>query len=144
MKPILRVLGCLAGVVLVTSCGDGEDTSDVGPVPSLEVGDCISDITPFIDSGAIDGLEVVPCSGQHEAEVYGTDEVDGSAYPDRDAVKQQMMSTCDAEYEAYPGASESELPQVSFIPDEDEWDRGIRTIVCFLESPEGRSGSDST
>lgn len=126
------------------SCGDDDSDPEAGPVPALEAGDCIKDITPFMASGALDGLEVVQCSAEHEAEVYGTAQIEHSTYPGRDAIQQQMISRCDAQYQQYPGASKSDIPQSSFIPDEEEWDRGLRTIVCFLESPEGLSGSVSS
>lgn len=141
VKSIASVLVCIVLLPLVTSCGDEDTAASSSSVPQVEPGDCIADIGPFTETGGLRGLEVVDCAQRHEAEVYGTAELADASYPGRDAVQQEMISTCDARYEEYPGAPESGLVQTAFIPSEAEWDDGIQTIVCFLEDPNGRTGS---
>jgi len=85
---------------------------------------------------------VVPCSGAHNAEVLigsgtGTD----SDVFDGDAIENQRNYDCDQAYNTAFGDQLTHAPGlVTYMPDEDEWDRGDRYLACvvIIDRNEGR------
>jgi hypothetical protein len=78
---------------------------------------------------------VVPCSGSHNAEVLvahqvGTDltEFDG------DVIAYDRNYECDKAYTEVFGPQKSHTPTlITYMPDEDEWDRGDRYLACVVQ-----------
>lgn len=138
--------GCLrrslVGAVLLvagaSACGSEDDGTTIDQQPILEVGDCIADVEPFVQSGELVGLEVVDCRQPHEAEVYGTHQVqDATSYPGDDAVQVLMARVCDELLAASTAALDSDFVPTSYVPDAGSWGQGVRTIVCFVEPRDG-------
>ena len=85
---------------------------------------------------------IVPCSGAHNAEVligftHGTD----NESFDEDAVEYQRNYDCDKAYNAAFGDQLTHAPAlVTYMPDENEWDRGDRYLACvvIIDRNEGR------
>ena len=82
---------------------------------------------PFMDD------LVVPCSGPHNAEVLHA-EFESTAEPtfNAESIHYQRNYECDREYQETFGASvkERRASLVTYMPDEDEWDRGDRYLAC--------------
>jgi hypothetical protein len=85
---------------------------------------------------------VVSCNGAHNAEVLigftqGTDDEDFDAK----AIESQRNFDCDEAYNTAFGDQLSHAPGlVTYMPDEDEWDRGDRYLACVvvIERNDGR------
>jgi hypothetical protein len=84
---------------------------------------------PFMDD------LVVPCSGPHNAEVLYA-EFAATSIPefDPEAVHYQRNYECDREYRNAFDASvqDHRASLVTYMPDQDEWDRGDRYLACIV------------
>lgn len=77
---------------------------------------------------------VVPCSGAHNAEVLVglTTGTDLTTFDDA-AIEQQRNYDCDLAYNDVFGDQRTHAPGlVTYMPDEDEWDRGDRYLACVV------------
>lgn len=77
---------------------------------------------------------VVACDGPHDAEVIASDLVatDSAGY-DGEAIERQRSYDCEAAYEATFGPEIDHRPSlVTYMPDEDEWNRGDRYRACVV------------
>ncbi|MFF7211913.1 DUF4190 domain-containing protein [Streptomyces sp. NPDC008238] len=108
---------------------------------SLRKGDCIETAD---DRPAYEFLEfsLVPCAGEHTAEVYGVFEIaDGYAFPGDDAIGEQADSRCWDLSNAYAmdsWALPTELSMTYYTPDRDTWADGDRQVTClFYRDPAG-------
>lgn len=84
---------------------------------------------PFMDD------LVVPCSGPHNAEVlHATFEATSIPEFDPEAVHYQRNYECDREYRNTFGSSvqDHRASLVTYMPDQDEWDRGDRYLACVV------------
>lgn len=78
---------------------------------------------------------VVPCSGPHNAEVLisqqvGTDLTDFDA----DVIAYDRNYECDKAYTDVFGSQKDHTPSlVTYMPDEDEWNRGDRYLACIVQ-----------
>ena len=85
---------------------------------------------------------VVPCSGAHNAEVLigFTNGTDSESF-DENAIEYQRNYDCDEAYNATFGDQLTHAPAlVTYMPDENEWDRGDRYLACvvIIDRNEGR------
>ncbi len=100
---------------------------------SVRAGDCIN-LTP-------NGTEVrvVPCAGSHDAEVFGTLHLSGTAWPGTAAVRRQAASGCASKLAGYlnPQLATS-LTQSYVYPGQRAWGNGERTVVCEVRATSGR------
>ena len=84
---------------------------------------------PFMDD------LVVPCAGPHNAEVIHS-EFEAIAIPefDAEAVDQQRNYECDRAYRDTFDSSvqDHRASLVTYMPDQDEWDRGDRYLACVV------------
>ena len=108
-------------------------------IPSkLRVGDCF-DEPQLDDLGATEQVEtelvdVVPCRGPHDAEVYHSFQLSDSEYPGQGVIDQEAR-TCVQEFKEFVGLSytRSRLDFVYYFPTEESWnfldDRGIACVV---------------
>ena len=100
---------------------------------SVRAGDCIN-LTP-------NGTEVhvVPCAGRHDAEVFGTFHLSGTAWPGTAAVQHQAASGCASQLTGYlnPQLAMS-LTQAYVYPGQRAWDAGGRTVVCEVRATSGQ------
>jgi hypothetical protein len=108
---------------------------DRQPNPAWSSGDCLF-LEEFEDLpyAPFPRDIVVPCSGAHNAEVLigATRGTDSDTF-DGEAIEHQRNYDCD---EAYNGAFGDQLTHapglVTYMPDEDEWDRGDRYLACVV------------
>lgn len=78
---------------------------------------------------------VVSCNGAHNAEVLLAIQqaIAGDAY-DGDTISYQRNYECDQAYENTIGPQRDHAPTtITYMPDEDEWDRGDRYLACVVE-----------
>jgi hypothetical protein len=78
---------------------------------------------------------VVPCSGPHNAEVILSEQIgiDLDDFED-DAIEYERNYRCDATYNEIFGSQKAHKPSlITYMPDEDEWDRGDRYLACVVQ-----------
>ena len=78
---------------------------------------------------------VVPCNGPHNAEVLLSEQVgtDLDAFDD-DVIEYERNYRCDARYNELFGSQKGYKPSlITYMPDEDEWDRGDRYLACVVQ-----------
>ncbi len=113
------------------------------PIDVWASGDCL-----YLDAGEdfpyapFPSEVVVPCSGAHNAEVLigVTHGADDDVY-DAEAIAYQRSYDCDKAYNAAFGDQATHAPNlITYMPDEDEWNRGDRYLACVvtIERNEGR------
>src|SRR5580704_1803429 len=100
---------------------------------SVRTGDCI-DLTA---SGTT--VQVVSCTGPHDAEVFGTFQLSG-AWPGDSSARQQAASGCETRLSGYlnPQLATSNLTQSYVYPGQQAWASGQRTVVCEVRSTSGQ------
>jgi hypothetical protein len=113
------------------------------PNPAWSTGDCLFlDETEDLPYAPFPRDVVVPCGGAHNAEVLvGLTQGTDSDTFDGDAIGYQRNFDCDVAYDTAFGDQLTHAPGlVTYMPDEDEWDRGDRYLACvvIIERNEGR------
>jgi len=117
--------------------GEVVEGGDLTP-SKLRVGDCfneprIGDLDPTeqIETELVD---VVPCRGPHDAEIYHSFQLSGSEYPGQDFIDRQAQA-CVPEFKEFVGLAytRSRLEFAFYFPTEESWDilddRGIACVV---------------
>lgn len=84
---------------------------------------------------------VVPCRGSHNAEVLLSRQVGTELTKfDTETIQYDRSYVCDEAYTKEFGPQKTHKPTlITYMPDEDEWDRGDRYLACVvqLETAEG-------
>jgi hypothetical protein len=112
-----------------------------GRVDDLAVGDCF--VEPA-GASSVKDVQHLPCVGAHDAEVFALVRMDGTTYPTTDGFDAFFNDAClGSVFEGYTGQSfdnARELDAGYFFPTSEGWQRGDRTLTCFLGSatPGGR------
>lgn len=148
-RPFLAMTGLACSVTLLASCSglfgpeeaqrdeDGSiNQSSDADVFSLKVGDCM-------DSGETDGevssVKAIPCSDEHDAEIYAEYSVEGDEFPGADELAEQADEFCYTEYEPFVGLAyeDSAHDYFPFTPTEDSWKQmDDRVVQCVIVSQE--------
>jgi hypothetical protein len=83
---------------------------------------------------------VVPCNGAHNAEVLLSEQVGIDLdHFDDGAIEYERNYRCDETYNEVFGSQRDHTPSlVTYMPDEDEWNRGDRYLACVVQ----RNGAD--
>jgi hypothetical protein len=110
-----------------------------GTVVSLlepNVGDCF-------DTADATGAEytVVDCVQPHDREIFALFDLPDGAFPGEDAVREEAVAGCIAEFEAYVGTPYEEsalFADEPIVPSAGSWDAGDREVICLLRSPDGQ------
>lgn len=78
---------------------------------------------------------VVPCTGPHNAEVMLSEQT-GTEREEFDdgAIEYERNYRCDETYNTIFGSQRNHTPTLTtYMPDEDEWDRGDRYLACVVQ-----------
>lgn len=114
----------------------GTDAGDVGGsegnIYRLAAGDCLN----FVDA-LTNTVETVDCDVEHEYEVYGVLDFPADAddeWPGETELGTFAAGCTDEPFESYVGVpyTESSWYSAELQPTEDEWDDGVRKVVCLL------------
>jgi hypothetical protein len=129
-------------MTLVAAAAWGCET--VGPA-SLEVGDCLDQPSVI---GDIPDLQAKPCDEPHGAEVFFVADLPAAtAYPGPGEIEMFITDACIPAYEDYTGLdlmTQDEMDIGWLPPTEEEWDAGVRRIVCYATPyEEGRQTTGS-
>ena len=134
---IVVLAAAAAGAVLYVSTHGFRPKTIVSYRPAavfgLRAGDCIN--------SSPNGLSVtrLSCATPHQAEVFATYSLTGSAWPGAAAVKQQASSGCADRIAGYlnPQLLNAGLIQQFVYPNQKAWQAGERTVVCEVSSSTG-------
>lgn len=100
------------------------------PVGDLKVGECFD----FSDAtGEVTVVPIMECAKPHDAEVFATFEIALDSF-DTATVAAAADDQCLAAIEPYVGYpySAADFYYRAFTPGADGWDKGARTVVCFV------------
>ncbi len=142
----VAVLGLvIAGVV--AGLQEGADRNEAGEITSggdvsafdIQVGDCFDLPKP---NGEVADVGGVPCTDPHDAEVYGTFDLDGADYPGADRVTRLADRGCKQRFADFVGLAyrRSELEMQYLYPTERSWvAQDDREVVCSVTEPKGKT-----
>jgi len=117
-----------------TSWPDGVKTS----VRDLQTGQCFNVETLTSTDGNY--AWVMDCTSSHDSEITGIGEAPAGDYPATQELQQGVSSqVCGPIFLAYIGVPwyDSEIHAQSIIPDQQTWESGTRTVVCYANDPLG-------
>ena len=100
---------------------------------TVQVGDCLN-LTP---NGNV--VHVLSCAQPHDAEVFGTFHLGGTAWAGAAGVQQDAASGCASRLSGYvnPQLSGSNLTQSYVYPGAQAWQAGERTVICEVRATSG-------
>ena len=100
---------------------------------SLRAGECINSSSNGLS------VTILSCATPHEAEVFATFSLAGSAWPGSAAVQQQASNGCTDRIASYlnPQLLNAGLSEEYVYPNQDAWQAGVRTVVCEVSSTTG-------
>jgi hypothetical protein len=116
-------IGLAASGALDGPAGDGL----VGQAGATTAGACL------VSSGD-GGSSEVPCTEDHDEEVFYVGALDEGAYPGDDEVLTEADAACAQHYRSYVGAGydNSSLDYDYYSPDGTEWASGEHRVVCVI------------
>lgn len=128
IKPIVSVIAiAVFGIGFVAAQLDGTEAID-----QLAVGQCFDPGT----AAEVYSVPVVDCDELHEAELFGTVEIDAfeADFPGDEAMYEWVNARCEEQFFAYVGEpyAESRYWIEVFTPTESGWDDGDRTGLCTV------------
>jgi hypothetical protein len=128
---VVAIIAFTAGRQPVRNSDNGTVTHQGQLSPTaLHVGDCVR--VPRELTGPVKSLTVVPCSQQHNGQVFATIQATQIAYPGTTALTQQGLSDCEQAYPAFLGTDQTPLHVVAFVPEQTGWNNGDRGEHCLL------------
>lgn len=146
---VLSTISALLATLAFTTGGardawDGlrDAASGAGGTFSVATGECFDTPTGTLEGYTAD-VDVVPCDGEHDAEVFAGFSLPDGPYPGDDAVSEAADDRCYARSESYvmdPWAFPADVDVYYFTPTRQSWRYGDREITCMLGNadPEGR------
>lgn len=140
----LIVLAIVVGAVVLRDRLSGSSSD-------LAVGDCFDAPGP-VDTSAtgadIGDVQHHPCTDAHGYEVFAVlkhPAANGDPYPGIDALFSYADTNCLPPFAVYVGMEypQSTLRAGSVVPKQEGWDRGTRTITCYVGGADGGPVSGS-
>ncbi|MET9407264.1 DUF4190 domain-containing protein [Streptomyces sp. NPDC002935] len=105
-----------------------------GAAFSLEVGECFDSLNGSLKGLAFD-VDKVPCSGEHDAEVFAEFAMGDGDYPGDIALGDEADRRCYREQSGYAmdsWAVPDDVDVYSFTPTSQSWRRGDREVSCLF------------
>jgi Septum formation len=134
---ILVLVGAAVAVLAVLTHGFKPKTVvtyRVAAVFSLRAGECIN--------SSPNGLSVtlLSCAVPHDAEVFATFRLTGTAWPGGAAIQADAGNGCMSRFSSYvnPQLATAALNQEYVFPDQQAWQAGVRTVVCEVSAASGQ------
>ena len=109
---------------------------------SLRVGDCLdlsSEPVATDEEGAeFDSVPTVPCTDEHDSEIYAAHLLPEGEYPGDEAVAGSAEELCYQDFQPFVGLAyeDSVLEFTTFMPTVDSWELdGDREVLCVVVDP---------
>ncbi|MEU6219566.1 DUF4190 domain-containing protein [Streptomyces sp. NPDC047022] len=149
---VLSMLGLFVWVLALAS-GAAHDFWDgvrsgaqkaraVSATYSVRKGECFDSLDGSL-TGEMHGIRKVPCSGEHQAEVFAYFALPGGVYPGNPEVREEAEGRCNALRSAYAMDSWAVPDDVHVYyirPDGQAWSRGEHHVICMF----GGTGDQAT
>lgn len=140
----LVIVGCGSNTSTGPSRDDDGRVISGGEVEALDLqlGDCFNDPA----SAEIEKVDVVPCSTDHDFEVYHVFQLPDGEYPGPERLEEQWIQGCLPEFEPFVGASfdESVLDISAIFPTNQSWDDlNDREVLCSVTAVDSVPRSSS-
>ncbi len=99
----------------------------------LRAGDCVNSSPNGL------AVTVLSCATPHQAEVFATFSLTGTSWPGSAAAQQEAGNGCASRIGGYlnPQLLTAGLSQQYVFPDQQDWQAGVRTVVCEVSSSTG-------
>ncbi|MFE7760338.1 DUF4190 domain-containing protein [Streptomyces sp. NPDC057438] len=145
---VLSTIGALLMTLAFTTGGardawEGlrDAASGFGGTFSVATGECFDTPTGSLEGYTAD-VDIVPCAGEHDAEVFAGFSMSDGPYPGDGAVTEAADDRCYARSESYvmdPWALPADVDVYYFTPTRQSWRYGDREITCMFGNtdPEG-------
>ncbi|MFD2688436.1 DUF4190 domain-containing protein [Streptomyces phyllanthi] len=140
---VLSVIGALLMTVSLATGGardfwEGfqEAARDNGSTFSVEKGECFDAPNGSLEGYAYD-VDTVPCSGEHDAEVFANFDLPDGGWPGDDAVTEVADDKCYTLADSYAmdsWAMPLDVDVYYFTPTRQSWGLGDREITCMFGS----------
>lgn len=151
---VLSTVGALL-ITLASTTGGARDAWDgfrdaasgAGGTFSVAKGECFDSVSGSLEGYAYD-VDIVPCDGEHDAEVFAGfpmpdgDRADGD-FPGDDAITDVADDRCFELSEAYAmdvWALPGDVDVYYFIPTRESWRQGDREITCMFGNVDPEAG----
>jgi hypothetical protein len=129
------------GVTTSASRNASGQIDDPGSISltSLKVGDCIEQVP----SGVTTGVDAVPCSKPHHAEVFAVFNLFGNTYPGDEAVATLSNNGCASRLKGYSAsaAADDAIDIYYFAPTRSSWSNDKSVICLASDDTHLRTGS---
>jgi hypothetical protein len=128
-----------SGSIAMPATGEGDLSGlphDYKLRTDLRVGDCYDLKDPYADQ--IEEVKAVPCTTEHEFEVFYVGAMGKGSYPTDDAFADYVVQYCDPAFGDYVGKAvdDSDLDYDWLVPTDDAWRSGGRTVQCAAYDPD--------
>ncbi|MCF1598062.1 DUF4190 domain-containing protein [Streptomyces muensis] len=110
--------------------------SGEGTAYALAKGDCFDTPTGDLEGDAYD-VDEVPCSGEHDAEVFAVVRLPGGSFPGDDGLERTADDKCYTLADGYamdPWAVPDDVDVYYLVPSRQSWRVGDREITCMFGS----------
>jgi hypothetical protein len=136
-------------VILVAACsGDDADQSTNSTPPTTEAPPPATSLYDLVTGDCFSGLNrnqdlrvrIVDCDRRHQAEVYGTFEMNVRRFPGAEVLRRQAATACAQRFSEYTGEPVGPGTEVAFaeiVPTLDSWTAGDRTALCVALGLDG-------
>lgn len=127
----------LTGCGVIDTLSAGSDLQAPG-VFTLAVGDCLDDATV---ADEVTSVPIVPCTKEHDSEVFATTQVDGDSFPGSDLLDARLREFCRGDaFQQFVGIAYagSALETRGYYPTSASWASGDRELLCTIYDPAGR------
>lgn len=134
---VLILGGSIAGVVFNAARDDEGGITKSGDLKiyDLRVGDCFDLKDPTAE--LIEDVNAVPCTQEHEYEMFHIGSMSAGAYPTDEAFTSFVEASCLPTFETFVGISyeASELDVFWVVPSTESWNDGDRSVQCAVYHP---------
>ncbi|MER5180327.1 DUF4190 domain-containing protein [Streptomyces sp. NPDC002896] len=115
------------------------EAGENGGTFSVDKGQCFDSPGDSLEGVAYD-VDEVPCSGEHDGEVFAAFRMTGGTYPGDSRITEVADEKCYALRESYvmdTWAMPDDVDVYYFTPTRQSWQLGDREITCFFGSTDG-------
>jgi hypothetical protein len=133
----LVAAGGIGGLIFNASRSSSGEITRGGDLTATDLrpGDCFDLKDPNVEE--IDDVTALPCTAEHEYEMFWIGPMPEGPFPTEDAMEAFMVENCDPAFTAYIGKAyaDSELEVFWLVPVEAGWRDGDRSIACAVYHP---------
>jgi hypothetical protein len=134
---VILLVGAIGGLVFNASRSDTGEIIRSGNLTAkdLRAGDCFDLKNP--EAEEVDEVTALPCTDEHEYEMFFVGNMADGAFPAEDAVTTFLTANCLPAFTTFVGLAyeESELDIFWLSPTAESWQQGDHSIQCAVYHP---------